>query len=244
MLNAIYAEFLKLKRTLIIPMVTLFAIPITPILNQINSGKVVEWNNYFSVIEAIDIMSLNVLIFSIAIGYLFTREYTDHTASTAYSYPIGRTGVFLSKFIFSTLIIIYVYVLQFLCPIIIGYLVPHKTITTGVLLNHLMVYIYSMLFSIALQPITIFISQFSKNIITVFIYSIFWILINVLSLNVKPEIAEIIPHSLPLLPTVLMTRNTFSKIFTMPLSSIICGILTFALGMTVCMLYFKKSNIC
>ena len=162
MLNAIYVEFLKLKRTLVIPMVTLFAIPITPILNQINSGKVFEWNNYFSVIEAIDMMSFNAIIFSVVTGYLFTREYTDRTASTAYSYPVGKTGVLLSKFIFSTLIIIYVYVLQFLCPIIAGYLVPHKALTTHVLLNHLMVYIYSMLFFIALQPITIFISQFSK----------------------------------------------------------------------------------
>lgn len=244
MLNAVYSELLKLKRTFIIPMVTLFAIPILPMMNQINSGKIIEWNNYFSIIEALDMMSLNMIIFSIVTGYIYTREYTDRTASTAYSYPVGKTGVFLSKFIFSILIILYVYVLQFLCPIAVGLIVPHKALTMHILVNHLMVYIYSMLFIIALQPITIFISQISKNIVIIFIYSIFWISINVLSLNVKPEVAEIIPHSLPLLPVTLLTRNAASNMFTIPSASIICGLLTFVFGISACILYFRKSNMC
>jgi len=241
MLNAIYCEFLKLKRTFFYPAIIFISFPFMVIVEQSKNDKLF-WNSYIPKIEMTNFMSIYVFLFAIIIGYVFTREFTDNVAAMHYSYPLGKINIFLSKFIFVTIIVILIYVFQLVFAIIGGLMMPHEPLTMEILIPHIKINLLSLFYQVTLIPLTIFVSLLGRNIIVPFIYSVLLLFVNVYSLNVSKEIAQIIPFSLPLTPMFSAMGENINTISVSP-NSVLVSIITFVIGFSLCLIYHVKADI-
>ena len=115
MLNIIYCELLKLKRSYIIHVSLIGGIFISVLMNMVSlvtGEKFQSFKNYSSNIEILNILLLYTILFSIIAGYIFSREFTDKTASAIYACSVSRIKVFIGKLITIYILIFLVYIVR------------------------------------------------------------------------------------------------------------------------------------
>ena len=128
MYNAIYCEFLKLKRSnfyLVLLLLTCF-FPLMLCLGWLAQGQFVMWNKYISQVENISVVMINLTMYALIAAYIYVREFSCNTAQTLFAYPIGRVKIFISKFIVITIMIVCVTLFQILLTFLGGLLLPHE----------------------------------------------------------------------------------------------------------------------
>ena len=120
MINIMYSEFLKLKKSYLSALVLLGGvfIPVMMLVSEIidNSYEAINKDLCLNLIANINIFQLqflNIIMFSIVAGYVFSREYTNRTVNSLYSYPISKFKIVLGKFITILMLIMIVYIINF-----------------------------------------------------------------------------------------------------------------------------------
>lgn len=99
MLDGLYSEFLKLKRTgyyITILLVGLICLQFSTMNKHMMSS--LNWYGYFSKFEFIAFSIFFTLAIPNIIGIIFIREFRYKTAPIEFSYPNGRFGAFINKF--------------------------------------------------------------------------------------------------------------------------------------------------
>lgn len=256
MYDAIYCEFLKLKRSyfyLVIFLIALF-FPGTLCLGWLGQGSHVYWDKYIYQVEQMNFLFMNLSMYALIASYIFSREFSYNTSNTLFSYPLSRIKVFVSKFIVIILIIMATIVIQLALTLLTGLFLPHDALTTDIIINHLKLNGCILLFEIAILPIAIFISLLTKNVIGPIIYSGLATLINMFLVSFADQsISEKIPFIYPLniLTSAVKSvgKGELGK-FVIDASSIqlsctviIIAILTFLIGMSLSIVYYVKSDI-
>lgn len=115
MLDGLYSEFLKLKRTgyyITILLVGLICLQFSTMNKHMMSS--LNWYGYFSKFEFIAFSIFFTLVIPNIIGIIFIREFRYKTASIEFSYPNGRFGAFINKFLISIIVIAIIYLMSYI----------------------------------------------------------------------------------------------------------------------------------
>ncbi|QAA30498.1 ABC transporter permease [Clostridium manihotivorum] len=256
MYDAVYCEFLKLKKSyfyLVIFLITLF-FPGTLCLGWLGQGSHVYWDKYIYQVEQMNFLFMNLAMYAIIASYIFSREFSYNTSNTLFSYPLSRVKVFVSKFIVIILIITATIILQLALTLLTGLLLPHDALTIDIIINHLKLNGCILIFEIAILPIAIFISLLTKNVIGPVIYSGLATLINMFLVSFADKsMSEKIPFIYPLNILTSAVKEVGkgelgrlvvdASSIQLPYTVMIISALTFVIGMTLSIVYYVKADI-
>lgn len=248
MFNIIYSEFLKLKRCYII-IAALIAAIFVPVIECIVS-LLHDYSGISSALrftyikddkvstEIICFQFLYMVIFALLAGYIFSREFTDGTANTLYTYPMGRIKIFIGKFITLFIIIFFIYVIQFMASYLMLYIAWGKLPLKDFFMTDIKVTAYSMLLQLLLLPIPIFIGSMTKNVIFPIVYGILGAISSVFFMTTGIYM-QMSPLMLPALPIYYFYEGD-------PIDFVLTGrsaVLTFGISIFLCLYHFHKADI-
>ena len=249
MLNILYSEFLKLKRSFFLLLILAGGafLPLLMLAGHINSDIDTRWASYAGNIEAFMFLLGGVVLFSLATSYIFSREFTDKTAAALYTYPVNRIKILICKLLVIFSIILAVYILQFILTFCGGLLLKHEPLTKEILLYHMKIHLCSMVLQFALIPAVVLIASISKNIIPSIIYGVMAGLSNMFLMESDKYIYS--PFMFPVLPllqlkgakadaTVASAMN-----FNLQTSSVLYAVAFFTIGLIGCIVYTSKTDI-
>ena len=128
------------------------------------------WNKYLFQVEQMSFIITNIAMFVLIAAYIYTREFSCNTANILFTYPMSRIKIFMSKLIVILVITLCITVLQILLTVLGGLLLPHEALTREILLGHLKMNLYALIFQYAILPIAIFIALLSRNVIMPMVY--------------------------------------------------------------------------
>jgi bacitracin transport system permease protein len=214
MFNIVYSEFLKLKKSyiLIITLISGLLMPGvqfagtwgTEMAQVPEEVKERYMMNHILNIEMMSFHFIYIVIFSLIAAYIFTREFTDKTTNILYSYPIDRVQILIGKYIVVCILVLLVYVIQFIASYLGLYIVWRQLPSAGFISNDIKVNMYSALLQFILIPIPIFIGNITKNIIFPIVYGVLGVAAGMVLLlfmskgNVYGQICPLILPALPL----------------------------------------------
>ncbi|EJO5347247.1 ABC transporter permease [Clostridium botulinum] len=247
MLDGLYSEFLKLKRTgyyITILIVGLICLQLTT-LNK-NMVSSLNWYGYFFRFEFIAFSIFFTLVIPNLIAIIFIREFRYKTAPIEFSYPNGRFGTFINKFLMSVIVIAIIYLMSYIFIVLEGMIYLKIPLTLEPLINHFKVFTISFVFQIALTPLAILVALLGKNMIVSSIYSFALIIANgnyLLGTKYDDYIFPILPAApvaklrVPICEVPIPVNVVISN------SDIYIGSFIFILGILGCILFYRKANI-
>lgn len=174
MINVIYSEFLKLKKSSYMLLILASALTMPIIMNiaiLIVQDKNRTFDSYVYNIEQISCLLIYGIVFCIISGYVFSREYSHKTASTLYSYPCSRIKIFIGKLFVIYATICLIYLIQCIA-VYIGYYKLFGFIERAALINDIKANLCSLLCQMMIIPIPILLANTKKNIIIPVAYGI------------------------------------------------------------------------
>lgn len=242
MLNIIYCEILKLKKSYIIP-VSVIGGMIMSILFELAAlvfkDSMQTFEQYSSNLEIPNILLLYTILFSLIAGYVFSREFTDKTSSVVYAYPVSRIKIFIGKFITIDALITLVYVVKVISIFLGYYIVNHIMPESNLTISYVKYNIYSLIAQFLIIPIPILITNMSKNLIVQVVYAILGTIVTMISSGKMFQHSEYVPLIAP--------YKFIKKIYRPNLidlnHSVISGILCFIISMTICIYQYNKDDI-
>lgn len=251
MINIIYSEFIKLKKSyiLIITLISGFlmsgVIFIADMLNHRN--ELVQLTQRVSFLEyrVLDIertsaLFVYIIIFSLTAGYVFSREYIDKTANTLHTYPISKRKIFFGKLITIYMLIVFVYLIQIIASYLGGYVVWGTFPSAKFINEDIKVNILSMLLQFLLIPIPILIANISRNIIFPVVYGLLGdIMVSLLLGEGAGIYSQFCPLVLPILPFFHYHKGDPID-FVITIGS---AIITFSAFMFLCIYHYDNADI-
>ena len=248
MFNLIYSEFLKLRRTHIIPLIVLGAIlipfiqcfTIAAICNACpdESLKMQTLKNSLMNINLIQIPAVNTLIISLVASFIFIKEFTNKTNNVIYSYHISRMKIFIAKYITIFILCSILYLINFIAIVLVIYIGYGIEGLNRIFIMQLEVNLSSLLLQIFEIPIVIFIASVSKNLIIPSVYSIISAFSGFLIFN-SGIYMQLIPTMLPSIPVSRILQGDPIDYIAV----IITAVSTFVLFLFLCTWYWKKVDI-
>lgn len=213
MFNVVYSELLKLKKTyiLIITLISGLLMPGVQFAGAVHNdfsqipGEVKEryMMNHILNVEIMSFHFMYIVIFSLIAAYIFTREFTDKTTNILYSYPIDRVQILIGKYIVVCILVLLVYVIQFIASYLGLYIIWRQLPSADFISNDIKVNLYSALLQFIIIPIPIFIGNVTKNIIFPIVYSVLGVAAGMVLLMFMSKgsiYGQICPLILPALP--------------------------------------------
>lgn len=180
MLNIIYSEILKLKKSNCMAMILTASFGMVILMNTailITGDKKRTFESYCSNIGLMNSLIIFSMFFCMIASYIFIREFNDKAASTIYSYPFPRIKIFFGKLVVVYMIIAVVYLLQSISAYF-SYYKLFGTLNRDEVFLNIKVNFYSMLFQMSSIPMIIFLVNLKKNIILPIGYEILIMIIN------------------------------------------------------------------
>lgn len=242
MLNIIYCELLKLKKSYIIHVALIGGIFISILMDLASlvfGEKFQSFEHYSSTIERINILLLYTILFSLIVGYVFAREFIDKTASTIYSCSVSRIKIFIGKLITVYILISLVYIVRIVSIYLSYYMLRHTVPESIFIVNHIKYNVYSLIFEFILMPIPILITNIGKSLVLPVVYGIVGTTIIMIASGSSSSFAKYIPLSAP--------YEFIMKIYKPNLVdlsySVISGILCFIISMIICIYQHNKQDI-
>ncbi|NFN86830.1 hypothetical protein FDF31_16225 [Clostridium sporogenes] len=247
MLDGLYSEFLKLKRTgyyIAITLVGLICLQFSTINKQMASS--LNWYGYFFKFEFIAFSIFFALVIPNIIGIIFIREFRYKTAPIEFSYPNGRFGAFINKFLMSIIVTAIIYLMSYIFIVLKGIIFLKDTLSLAPLINHFKIFMISFIFQVALIPMAILVALMGKSMIVSSIYSIALIIGNANYL-LGNKYSDYIFSILPAAPVAKLRTSICEA--SIPVNMVISnndiymGIFVFVLGILGCILFYRKANI-
>ncbi|MCY6958538.1 ABC transporter permease [Clostridium brassicae] len=247
MIDGLYSEFLKLKRTgyyITILLVGLICLMFTTMNKQMVSS--LNWYGYFFKFEFIAFGIFFTLVIPNIIAIIFVREFRYKTAPIEFSYPNGRFGALINKFLMSIIVVAIIYGISYILVILGGVIFLKTPLTTEPLINHFKIFTISFVFQVALTPLAILIALIGKSMIISLIYSMVLITGNAHYL-LESKYSDYIFSILPASP-IAKLRTTVCQVpipvnMVISNSDIYLGIFIFIIGVVGCILFYRKANI-
>lgn len=243
MFNIVYSEFLKLKKSyiLIITIISGLLMPGVQFAGAVHNGysqvpeevKERYLMNHILNIEMMSVHFIYIVIFSLIAAYIFTREFTDKTTNILYSYPIDRVQILIGKYIVVCILVLLVYVIQFIASYLGLYIIWRQLPSADFTSNDIKVNLYSALLQFIIIPIPIFIGNVTKNIIFPIVYGVLGVaagIVLLLFMSKGSIYAQICPLILPALPMYHYHMNDIID-YVIAIES---GVITFVLFTFLC----------
>lgn len=241
MLNVIYSELLKLKRSNCALMTLTSALGMVILMNiaiWITNDKERTFESYSYNVGQMNSIIVFSMIFCMIASYIFIREYSDKTAGTLYSYPFSRIKIFLGKLFVIYMIIVTVYFIQCISTYLSYYKLFGVLEKDQVILN-IKVNVYSMLFQMSSIPMIVFLGNLKRNIIVPIGYEILTVIINGLCDN--RYISQIKYN--PFVGSVSVFKYFYGD-YTLDINNMAAAsIIFFVVSILICAYHFYKTDI-
>ncbi|QEK13128.1 hypothetical protein FQB35_12800 [Crassaminicella thermophila] len=189
MLNLLYTEVLKLKRAKIMWLLpiggllpTLLSLII--IINNLKNYNI-HWESAFKNNFVFMTLIMGVALFSLISGYVFSREYTENTANTLYTYPVDK-----SKFIFAKLMVIFIMIyitlaINYVSLLVGGMMLIKEPMTGSLLIDTMKSQLLIGIMFFALSPVSALLGVIGKNVIPPIVLGISGVITNIVVVNSK-----------------------------------------------------------
>ncbi|OAA86030.1 ABC transporter permease [Clostridium ljungdahlii] len=227
MLNMIYSELFKLKKTYIPPLVLIGGTIMTILMfvarhiTEVN----MSFEKYAYNIEETNFIMLFIVLFSIISAYIFSREFADKTADVLYAYGKSRIKIFMSKLIVIYILIFLTYIIEIISMLLSYYFLNGSLPEGHIIIRNLNANSLSILFQFLLVPIPILISNLSRNIIIPAAYGILgFILSSLIATESFSHIAKYIPIMSPWLSAEYFYSKEHVDLNYITISSVLCFI--------------------
>lgn len=242
MLDIIYSEFLKLKKSYIMSVVLIGGITMTIIMvlaRLITEGDM-PFEKFAYNIEQANFLILYIVLFSLIAAYVFSREFIDKTDSVLYSYPTTRIKIFIAKIITIYMLIFLVYAIEMVSMSLSYYFLNGSFPAGHLIIKDIKANLCSLLFQFLLIPIPILIANISKNIMMPVVYGVLGFISTTFMSDIK---SNLYVQYYPLLAPFLSVRHFYYPEYINFNYIIIINALCFVLFMSICIYEFNKTDI-
>lgn len=244
MFNFIEVEFLKLKRSKIFLLTLLGAIAVPSMMFL---GLLYRKANYPEDIITIQSFLADtnffllalfvVMLFCLIIGYLITREYSEHILKSVLTFPISRTKYLVGKYLMSFIWILIVTLVGFLASIAFALIGGVTDVSLNIIMEMFYQYMVgSAILFLSMSPF-VFISLIFKNVVPTVLGGSVIFISN--SLLLGKTYAPLSPWLSPYL-LVSGKISEYSYGTTVPILIIVA---TFIVGFVLSWIYFNKKDV-
>ncbi|MDO5823787.1 ABC transporter permease [Methanobrevibacter sp.] len=242
MLNFVRMEFFKLKNSKIF-LLSLLA-SITPALlvhlglsGRLDYGEPITFALLSSQTNLYMLCIFGVLLITIAVAYLFSREFSEHTIKSVLPTPISRAKYLLGK---SVAFLIWILILCTVC-FIASLLLSYITGTVGISVDLILKYFSEMIFGgfllfLVMSPL-IFISMLMKNMVPAMIAAAILTFGNIIAYGHSQAIYW--PWTLP----AIASAGEIANYTTDPFIVFFIISATFIVGLSLSYLYLTKKDL-
>lgn len=239
MINIIYSEILKLKKSKILLLIIVATLAMPIMLNGaiLLSQDDRTFESYVFNSEGINFWMIFGILFSIVGGYVFSREYSEKTDSTLFSYPCSRTKIFFGK-------LIVVYILIFLTCVIqsvfayLSYYLLFGVLDKNLVIDDIIVNLKAMLFQMSIVIIPILLANLKKNMVLPIIYGVFSMCLSLVMENVGFEYSKYNP----LIGSVLCFSHQYEEYYVDVNSSAIATSVCFIIFIMISIYQYSKTD--
>ncbi|QXM06614.1 ABC transporter permease [Crassaminicella indica] len=200
MFNLLYTEVLKLKRAKVMWLLPIGGLlptllNIIIIINNLKNYNI-HWESAFKNNFVFMTLIMGVALFSLISGYVFSREYTENTVNTLYTYPVDKY-----KFIFAKLIVIFIMiyitlVINYVSLLVGGMMLIKESITGSLLIDTMKSQLLIGMMFFALTPVSSLLGVIGKNVIPPIVLGISGVITNIVVVNSK--YIDVFPWSIPI----------------------------------------------
>lgn len=182
MLNIMYTELLKLKRSNIL-WLTIIGAVLPALITTFGEFKDMNWTNLLNN----NLLFLNVMIgpmlLSMLAGYVVVREYNDNTINQLFVYPHRRVTILFAKMVVVLLLSLTVSALNYSLIWLSGSLIGHQPITAELFWKYTNAYLWMFVLQALLIPIMMTAGIVGKSFIPPVVLGIVAILINMMAIQ-------------------------------------------------------------
>lgn len=151
MLNILWTELLKLKRTNLLWLVIIGAI--TPaLLNCLVEIEHLDWENFLQNNLIFYTLLTGSVMFALIGGYIVAREFIERTANQLFAYPYHRSLLMMGKFMVILLIILIMFLVNFFVVILSGMMIGEEPLSTEILWKYAGIYVWMFVLQALLIP--------------------------------------------------------------------------------------------
>lgn len=243
MVNLLYTEFLKLKRSQMF-IISIIGAAIAPFVcfvafldMKIERPDVpILMNEVFSQTNMFIVLLIGVPLYGVITAYLYNREYSENTLKNLLTIPVSRISLFISKF---SLLFVWITVMTsiaWVLTVVFGIIGQFEDISTILLINTFKVYIVGGILLFLLSTPTILVTHLFKNYVTTIVFTLLITMINVLI--VKSKYIALYPWT----AVHVIATNSFIPDYP-PGYSYISVFAAFIIGFIASIIYFMKEDI-
>lgn len=182
MLNVLYAELLKLKRSKIIWLVIIGAL-LPALIATFGDFLNMQWRDLL----INNMLFLNVmvgpLILSLLAGFIVVREYSDNTVNQLFVYPHRRITILMGKTLVILLLTVAIFALNYGAILLSGSLLSNQPLPDDMLGRYTEAYLWLIVLQALLIPITMTAGIVGKSFIPPIVLGIVAILINMIAIS-------------------------------------------------------------
>ncbi|KNF09037.1 ABC-2 family transporter protein [Gottschalkia purinilytica] len=243
MLNLLYTEILKLKRSKMF-LISIIGASVTPFMCFIERLSMrkerpdipILFKKFFSDTNFYFIVLIGILLYGVITAYIFNREYIEDTLKGLLTIPVSRISFIVSKFIMLLIWIMVLTIVSWILTLVFGLIGQFEGLSIKVLINSFKNYIIGGSFLFLLTTPVIFVTFLFKNFVPTIVFTIGITMVNVLITNSR--YVALFPWS----ATVIITDNTFVSKYPL-MYSYISIFVTSIIGFIATIVYFKKEDI-
>ena len=245
MINIIYSEFLKLKKSYLSALVLLGG---TFIPGMMLAAGIID-NGYEAInkdlclniianINVFQLQFLNIIMFSIVAGYVFSREYTNKTVNSLYSYPISKFKIVLGKFIIILMLIMIVYMINFFSTFAVIVILSHGSFIRDIMYVQLKMTVISLGLQAILIPLPALIGCISKNIIFPTVYGVIGAVISMF-MSIAGIYMQFCPFLIPALPFYYFYKGDPIDYIAV----LLCGLGILLMSVSALVFYLRRCDV-
>lgn len=243
MVNLIYTELLKLKRSKMF-FVSIIGSAAAPFMCFIMFFTTktrkphipIQFSEVFSETNMFIMLLIGAMLYGVITSYLFNREYTEDTLKNLLTIPVSRTGIIISKLVLLLFWILALTVFAWILTIVLGFIGQFEGLNAGLLIESLKKYIIGGSFLFLLSTPVIFVTLIFKNYVPTIVFTIIITMINVLI--VQSEYSALYPWS----AVFVIAHDSFFTEYP-PVYSYISILATSAMGFIATVIFFRKTDI-
>lgn len=244
MVNLLYTEFLKLKRSKMF-LVSIFGAAAAPFMCFIgyyvyiqnhHPGSTVEFNKLFSQTNLYIILMLGILLYGVITSYVFNREYMENTLKNLLTIPVSRISFIMSKLLILLIWIMTLTIVAWLLTLIFGLIGPFEGLSAKVLTESFKQYIIGGGLLFLLSTPTVLVTLLFKNYVPTIVFTSVITMINLAIWDTQYSVLY------PWSAGFRILENNFLQEYP-PQYSYISIIATSIIGFTAIIIYFKKVDI-
>lgn len=241
-----YTELLKLKRSalfLVIFIAAIFPVVISffpmYIANKYNNESF-SWSLLFTGDLAFLNLIIGIPLFSLIVGYVFSREYSLKTSNQLFAYPVSRIWFLIGKLLVTFTIIVFTVTLSFITVLLFGFVGSGNLIAQDQMKNFILAYGLTILLQFLLVPVSVVVSLWMKNMIAPIVLAVLCVTISGVGLSSK--YALLFPWAIP--TRIIFDAVNYGEYASFPyLTSLMCLLSFFVLSLIFCIYYLRNADI-